>query len=69
MISIPALGFCRGVPPAGIVPAKASRESGGLMAYGPNILASFRQAAAYFDKIFRGANPADLPVETPTTFD
>ena len=44
-------------------------ESGGLMAYGPSIPASFRRAAAYVDKIFRGANPADLPVEAPTTFE
>jgi ABC-type uncharacterized transport system substrate-binding protein len=39
------------------------------MAYGASIPASFRRAAAYVDKIFRGANPSDLPVETPTTFE
>jgi putative ABC transport system substrate-binding protein len=44
-------------------------ESGGLMAYGSSVPGSFRSAAAYVDKIFRGANPADLPVETPTTFE
>ena len=44
-------------------------KSGGLMSYGPSIPASFRRAAAYVDKIFRGANPADLPVEAPTTFE
>jgi hypothetical protein len=37
--------------------------------YGASIRASFRRAAAYVDKVFRGANPADLPVETPTTFE
>jgi putative tryptophan/tyrosine transport system substrate-binding protein len=52
-----------------LFPLKQVVEAGGLMAYGPNILACFRQAAAYVDKIFRGANPADLPVETPTTFE
>ena len=39
------------------------------MAYGTNIPASFRRAGAYVDKILRGANPADLPVEQPTTFE
>jgi putative tryptophan/tyrosine transport system substrate-binding protein len=44
-------------------------ESGGLIAYGPSIPVSFRRAATYVDKIFRGANPADLPVEAPTIFE
>ena len=44
-------------------------EAGGLMAYGPSVPASFRRAAAYVDKILRGAHPDDLPVEQPTTFD
>ena len=44
-------------------------ESGGLLSYGPNILSLNRRAAAYVDKIFRGAKPADIPVEGPTRFD
>ena len=50
----------------------AEREvavAGGLMAYGPSIPALFRRAAVYVDKIFRGANPAELPVELSTTFE
>jgi len=44
-------------------------EAGGLMAYGPSIPVAFGGLAAYVDKIFRGANPAELPIEQPTTFE
>jgi putative ABC transport system substrate-binding protein len=44
-------------------------DSGGLISYGPDIAANFRSAAAYVDKILRGANPADLPVQQPTKFE
>jgi putative tryptophan/tyrosine transport system substrate-binding protein len=52
-----------------LFPEKEVAEAGGLVAYGPSIPASFRRAAAYVDKILRGAKPAELPVEQPTTFE
>ena len=45
-----------------------SSSSGGLMAYGPNLPDLFRRAGDYVDKILRGANPGDIPVEQPTKF-
>jgi putative tryptophan/tyrosine transport system substrate-binding protein len=44
-------------------------DMGGWLSYGPDFHESFRQAAVYVDKILKGANPADLPVEQPTKFE
>jgi len=44
-------------------------EAGGLLAYGPNFDELRRHHAMIVDKILRGANPADLPVEQPTAFE
>jgi len=43
--------------------------AGGLISYGPVALAIFRRAGYYVDRILKGAKPADLPVELPTTYE
>jgi len=40
--------------------------AGGLMSYGPDLSDTFRQAAAYVDRILNGTKPADLPVQQVT---
>jgi putative ABC transport system substrate-binding protein len=42
---------------------------GGLMSYGPDIHDIFRRSASYVDRILKGANPADLPVQAPTKYE
>jgi putative tryptophan/tyrosine transport system substrate-binding protein len=47
---------------------RISVAQGGLMSYGPDPFDNFRRSASYVDRIFKGAKPADLPVQQPTKF-
>ena len=56
-----------GVP--AIYPLRGQAVNGGLVSYGPDTVDLWRRAAAYVDRILRGANPAELPVQQPTKYE
>jgi len=60
------LAIRRNVPTISLFPDIA--REGGLLAYGPDIQALYRQAGAIARKVLNGARPADLPAERPTRF-
>jgi len=53
----------------GMYPDSQYVEAGGLMSYAANFSDLHRRAATFVDKILKGARPADLPVQRPTTFE
>src|SRR6516162_4864224 len=52
-----------------VYPEREYADDGGLIAYGPNVPAHSRLAAGYVDRILRGANPGDLPINATSQFD
>ena len=63
------LGFASMARVPAIYPEREYADDGGLIAYGPNVPAHFRLAAGYVDRILRGANPGDLPINATSQFD
>src|SRR5262249_19912402 len=53
----------------GVYPGPSSVAAGALTSYAPDPVDQFRPAAVYVDRILKGENPADLPVQTPTKYD
>jgi len=67
VVEVSKLAMAAGLP--SICEGRGFVLSGGMMSYGPNPLSWNGHAASYVEKILKGAKPADLPVEQPTTFE
>jgi putative tryptophan/tyrosine transport system substrate-binding protein len=65
--SIIALAASHRLP--AVYPLPLFAADGGLVAYGPNVVDQFRQAASYVDRILKGEKPDDLPVQAPTKYE
>jgi putative ABC transport system substrate-binding protein len=61
--------LCRKDRLPAVFDAREYVEAGGLLSYGPNVDAIYRQLASYADKLLHGAAPGDLPIEEPTRFE
>ena len=52
-----------------VYPFRYHVTAGGLISYGPNIVDQYRRASGYVDRILKGEQPADLPVQAPTKYE
>lgn len=52
-----------------VYPNSSHVARGGLISYGPSVINEYRRAAGYVDRILRGAKPAELPVQAPTSYE
>jgi len=57
----------KGVPV--VAASRLFADSGALVSYGPDLVAVYKRAAVFVDKILKGTNPGDIPVEQPTKFE
>jgi putative ABC transport system substrate-binding protein len=62
-----ALAARNGLP--AVYPFRYYAAAGGLISYGPDAVDQYRRAAGYIDRILKGENPADLPVQAPTKYE
>ena len=65
----PIITFATAARLPAVISARDFAQAGALLSYGPNYPSLFRRTAEYVDRILRGAQPADIPVEQPTKFD
>jgi len=65
----PILDFAANRRLPAMYPFREMVDEGGLVCYGPNLIANLRMAADYVDKVLKGARPGDLPIAQATTFD
>ena len=61
--------FARGSRLPAMYATREQAMAGGLLVYGPDLAEQFRRGATYVDRILKGANPGDLPVEQVTKFE